>query len=204
MIIGNGYKLAAAFSRLSVYGASETRNVSTAGAPLCFQMTNALFAEPLKKKKKMDPMIAKMREERRKRKLEKQIRRLQKVAQTLKPIEEVNQVEELAKTLPIRQRTVQPITAEEAERRILLEKEWNSYKLECYRRDSLFVKSIIDSQMMALAELKQESEDLYQKAIDVDTGLLPYRTHGPVNTPPIENYNYPDGEYADISVVYEE
>lgn len=48
-----------------------------------------LCAEPLKKKKKLDPQIIKQREDRRKRKLEKQIRRLEKNARQLKPIEEL-------------------------------------------------------------------------------------------------------------------
>lgn len=46
-------------------------------------------AEPLKKKKKLDPAIIRQREERRKKKLEKSIRRLQKFAKKLKPISEL-------------------------------------------------------------------------------------------------------------------
>lgn len=45
-------------------------------------------AEPLKKKKKLDPAIIRAREERKKRKIEKQIRRLEKNAKQLKPLEE--------------------------------------------------------------------------------------------------------------------
>jgi large subunit ribosomal protein L40 len=48
-----------------------------------------LFAEPLKKKKKMDPAVIKAREDRRRKKLEKQIRRLEKNARRLKPIDEL-------------------------------------------------------------------------------------------------------------------
>lgn len=51
-------------------------------------MTPALCGEPIKKKKRMDPMIIKAREDRRKRKIEKQIRRLEKNARQLKPIDE--------------------------------------------------------------------------------------------------------------------
>lgn len=51
--------------------------------------TPVLFAEPLKKKKKLDPAIVKAREDRRRKKLEKQIRRLEKNARQLKPIEEL-------------------------------------------------------------------------------------------------------------------
>jgi large subunit ribosomal protein L40 len=48
-----------------------------------------LFAEPLKKKKKLDPQIIKQREERRRKKLEKQIKRLERNARQLKPIDEL-------------------------------------------------------------------------------------------------------------------
>lgn len=48
-----------------------------------------LYAEPLKKKKKMDPAIIKAREDRKRKKLEKLIRRLEKNARTLKPIDEL-------------------------------------------------------------------------------------------------------------------
>jgi large subunit ribosomal protein L40 len=46
-------------------------------------------AEPLKKKKRIDPAVLKQREERKKRRLEKQIRRLEKNARQLKPIDEL-------------------------------------------------------------------------------------------------------------------
>ena len=46
-------------------------------------------AEPLKKKKRMDPALIKAKEERRRKKLEKSIRRLQKHARQLKPIAEI-------------------------------------------------------------------------------------------------------------------
>lgn len=51
--------------------------------------TSVLCAEPLKKKKKLDPQIIKQREDRKKKKIEKQIRRLEKNARQLKPVEEL-------------------------------------------------------------------------------------------------------------------
>lgn len=57
--------------------------------PQWLHTTPALNAEPLKKKKKLDPQIIKQREDRRRKKLEKQIRRLEKNARQLKPIEEL-------------------------------------------------------------------------------------------------------------------
>lgn len=53
------------------------------------QFTPVLFAEPLKKKKKMDPAVVKAREDRRRKKLEKQIRKLEKNSRQLKPIEDL-------------------------------------------------------------------------------------------------------------------
>lgn len=54
-------------------------------------MFNALIfrAEPLKKKKRLDPSVVKAREERKKKKIEKQIRKLEKSSRQLKPIEEL-------------------------------------------------------------------------------------------------------------------
>lgn len=56
---------------------------------LNFHYTPVLYAEPLKKKKKIDPAVVKAREERRRKRLEKQIRRLEKNARQLKPIDEL-------------------------------------------------------------------------------------------------------------------
>lgn len=56
---------------------------------LAFNVTQPLCAEPLKKKKRIDPQVIKAREERRRKKIEKQIRRLEKNARQLKPIDEL-------------------------------------------------------------------------------------------------------------------
>lgn len=53
-----------------------------------FKNTPVLYAEPLKKKKKLDPAVIKAREERKRKKLEKAIRRLERSEKQLKPIEE--------------------------------------------------------------------------------------------------------------------
>lgn len=45
-------------------------------------------AEPLRKKKKMDPALIRLREDRKKRRIEKRIRRLEKLSKQLKPISE--------------------------------------------------------------------------------------------------------------------
>lgn len=68
--------------------AARSRLISTTSAAT-FYATPMLCAEPLKKKKRIDPSVIKAREERRRKKLEKQIRRLEKNARQLKPIDEM-------------------------------------------------------------------------------------------------------------------
>lgn len=55
------------------------RSLSTCGGPLLFRSSIPLFAEPLKRKKRLDPQILKAREDRKRRKIEKAIRKLEKV-----------------------------------------------------------------------------------------------------------------------------
>lgn len=50
-----------------------------------------------------------------------------------------------------------------------------------------------------LQELRQESEELWFEAIQVDPTLLPFKAKGPVSTPPIKDYEAPDGEYNNIT-----
>lgn len=47
------------------------------------------------------------------------------------------------------------------------------------------------SQEKALDELRAESEELYQAAIQPDELLLPITIKGPAYTPPIKNYDVP-------------
>lgn len=68
--------------------APTTRSLYTS-SKLCFNVTQPLCAEPLKKKKRIDPQVIKAREDRRRKKIEKQIRRLEKNARQLKPIDEL-------------------------------------------------------------------------------------------------------------------
>lgn len=55
------------------------RHFSTSGGPLLFRSSVPMFAEPLKKKKRLDPQILKAREDRKRKKIEKSIRKLEKV-----------------------------------------------------------------------------------------------------------------------------
>lgn len=155
-------------------------------------------AEPLKKKKKLDPAIIRAREERRKKKLEKQIRRLEKNARQLKPIVECEVPLTLLDQKMERQRNIVH-TPEILERRALLEKKWANFKRKQLVEDLQAIDRIMFHQQKALDELRNESEELYQEAIQIDFHMVPFTIVGPVETPPIEAYDVPDGDYQDVS-----
>ncbi|XP_063861064.1 LOW QUALITY PROTEIN: large ribosomal subunit protein mL40-like [Scylla paramamosain] len=175
------------------------RNISTASTPLFFRLTQGLGAEPLKKKKRIDPMIIRQKEERRKKKIEKMIRRLEKNAGQLKPIDELEVPHALMQQMDIRKRQEVPISEEVAEQRAQLAKQWCHYKFEQHQVEVTMLKKIMVARDQALEELRQESEDLWLEAIQVDPALLPFRAKGPVATPPIKDYDTPDGEYYNIT-----
>lgn len=71
-----------------------------------------------------------------------------------------------------RLRKIPPMSEEEAESRILLIKEWNRYKTQQHLANIQELDSILYSQQKALDELRTESEDLYQEAIQVTNYLI--------------------------------
>ncbi|XP_052756587.1 39S ribosomal protein L40, mitochondrial isoform X2 [Galleria mellonella] len=188
--------------RLSLCSMTKTpvnsRNIATTNA-LQFKITDQLWAEPMKKKKKIDPAIIKAREDRRRKKLEKQIRRLEKNAQQLKPIDEMEVPLHLLDNMDKRKRPQLQLSTEVLEARALLQKEWTRYKRDEYVAHVAQIDRIMAAQRRALDRLYEESEDLYNEAVMPDLQLVPFSTSGPVATPPIKGYDTPDGEYIDIS-----
>ncbi|XP_050731252.1 39S ribosomal protein L40, mitochondrial-like [Eriocheir sinensis] len=175
------------------------RSITTASSPLYFRLTQCLGAEPLKKKKRLDPMIVRQREERKKKKIEKMIRRLEKNAGQLKPIDELEVPRNILQEIDIRKRREVAISEEEEERRASLAKEWCQYRYKQHMAEVTMIDKMIAARDRALEELRQESEDLWFEAIQVDATLLPFKAKGPVSTPPIKDYDAPDGEYYNIT-----
>lgn len=167
--------------------------------PLLFRTTPFLRAEPLKKKKRIDPAVIKMREERKKRKIEKQIKKLEKVGNKLKPIDELEVPPRLLKEQILRTRASSTLSPEEEDYRAILFKEWARYKTQQHLKEVQMFDRLAAAQMKALNELKMISDELYLEAIQPDACLFPYKAVGPSCTPPVENYDYPDGEYLDIT-----
>ncbi len=138
--------------------------------------TSYLFAEPLRKKKRIDPQVLKRRTERKLRKLEKEIRRLESTKKQLKPIIEANN--ELKR----------------------MTKLWSIYKSEERVTELKSIKSMVYSQNRALNELRKESQELYESAISVDNDLMPFKVEDvKKETPKIDNYETPDGRITDLT-----
>lgn len=66
-----------------------------------------------------------------------------------------------------RKRESVALTFDETERRALLHKNWSRYKLNQFVSEMSVVSRVLESQRRALQELRNESEELYQQAIQV-------------------------------------
>lgn len=89
------------------------------------------------------------------------------------------------------------------ENRIIVNKLWAKYKNDEHLFNLQVLIDLEYSQQRALNELREVSEDLYQAAIAIDESFLPYQLTGPVETPPIKDYQSPDGEYINVSKKWE-
>ncbi|XP_023242876.1 39S ribosomal protein L40, mitochondrial-like [Centruroides sculpturatus] len=159
--------------------------------------------EPLKKKKRVDPAILRKREERKRKKIEKGIRRLEKTAKKLKPLDECEIPKNIVMELDKRTRKVEKLTEKEEQERANIMKEWHKYKKEQFENELNMLDRIMMAQENALLELKNESEDLYQAALQLDTQFIPFMVKGPTATPPNANYEPPNGVYVDTTKRYD-
>jgi len=157
------------------------------------------MAEPLKKKKKLDPAIQRAKDERMRRKLGKAIRKLEKHEKQLKPIEECEVPIPVIKNFKERERRLPQLPADVLNQRWRIQKEWCRYRFDQVVSEVRLFQRIQKSQEKALAQLRLESEELYWAAVEVDEQLLPYTAKGPVNSPPFDTYQMPDGDYTDIT-----
>jgi large subunit ribosomal protein L40 len=103
----------------------------------------------------------------------------------------------------MRSRKLPAITAQEEEYRRLLMKKWATYRNEQILNDYTILDRMAQSQKKALDELRFESEELYQQAIQPDIEMIPLVIEGPVATPPIKKYSCVDGDYINTTKVYE-
>lgn len=103
----------------------------------------------------------------------------------------------------MRTRKLPPLSAQEQEYREKLLKKWAQYRHEEILNDYKIIDRIVSAQKKALNELRFESEELYQQAIQHDLDMIPITIIGPVETPPIVNYGFVDGDYINTTKIYE-
>lgn len=132
--------------------------------------------------------------------MKKRIRKLEKATQELIPIEDFITPFKLLDTA--RQRPQVELPFEESERRALLLKRWALYKQQEHEKERDAIRVRLEAQQEALQELRLESPELYAEAIKRDPSLFPFEREGPDYTPPVANYQPPEGRYNDITKVY--
>ena len=162
--------------------------------------TSYLLAEPLRKKKRIDPELLKRKEEKKIKKLEREIKKLELTPKQFKPIIEMQLTPQITRELAQRQR--QQVEDEtHAEHQLeKLTKLWSIYRSEQRLTELKSLKSIVKSQNKALEVLREQSEDLYSSAISIDQNLIPFETSFvKKETPKIEGYVGVDGKKTDIT-----
>lgn len=184
-------------------------------------------------------MVDKIKADRKRRRYEKVINKLEKFKLQLKPIHEYEPERRILKELEyvcpirwsdchlmcifpldsVRKRPPADISPEETTQRLMLNREWAKYKYRQHQEEMNFISRALKSQENALQELKLESEQLYEQAIQVsvssncwerivmifhfnfqaDQKLIPFVRRGPLYSLPNPNYDAPDGDYFDTT-----
>ncbi|KER27688.1 hypothetical protein T265_13750 [Opisthorchis viverrini] len=188
--------------------------------PSMIHTSAVAYAEPLKKKKRIDPLIEQNRLRRRTRKIEKEIKRFNRQQRQLKPVAELEGDRKLLKELESRRRQPVDLSENEIDRRAVLLKQWGRYQTNVARTESQQFSRAMRAQQRALDWLYLTSPELYKAAIqpfylpttcttegDCVQDILgkikgPYytapRIHGGLVDCP-EDYEPPDGEAVDTT-----
>lgn len=154
----------------------------------------------MKKQKKIDPELAKIRENRKRKKLEREIRLMQKHSKKPKPVDEMTIDIKSAKNIHERYRLPVELTEAEIDERAVTAKEYSASRSALMQLDDAWIRESIRKQEKALRELKKLSPELYAAAVQPDLGMSEKIVlHGPAATPPLPQYDSPDGDYIDTT-----
>ncbi|VDK45067.1 unnamed protein product [Anisakis simplex] len=154
----------------------------------------------MKRQKKMDPEVAKQREARKRKKLEREIRAMQKHSKKPKPVDEMAVDIISMKNIHERYRPRVEISEQEIDRRAIAEKSYARSRNKLMQLDDNWIRDSIAKQDKAMNELKELSPELYEAAIQPDIKLVQgVILNGPADTPPLPDYQSPDGDYIDTT-----
>lgn len=163
--------------------------------------TNVCFAEPLKKRKKVDIEILKMRQERKVKKLEREIRRMKKTPRQLKPIEEYSLPPKIVREMDSRTRQVDQEFAMKVEKDISkMTRLWSDYLSAHRKQQRAEMQRVLGSQSRALNLLREIDEEMYWNAVAKNPAMDELIDDRMVKeTPANPEYNTRDGKKIDIS-----
>ncbi|KAI2803185.1 39S ribosomal protein L40, mitochondrial [Blomia tropicalis] len=161
-------------------------------------ITAPAFAEPLRKKKIINPLTTKKQYERKLRRLEREISKLESIEPKLKPILELHLQPFVKKDIEARKRNETDQTNHKLLNAYL--KIWSIYKTLETETELSQIRCAARAQERALSLLKRDYPQLYLEAIQIDPNLIPYTvTNIKKDTPPVESYNCPDGKEYDTT-----
>lgn len=155
----------------------------------------------MKKRKKVDLEILKIRQERKIKKLEREIRRIKKMPRQLKPIEEYSLPPKIMKEIEMRTRKNDPqqVKLLDANIRKMLPL-WVEYKSIERKMQKEDMQSVLKAQAAALAKLAEIDQELYANAIAKDESMANLVDDQMVKeTPPNPKYKTKDGKKTDVS-----
>uniref|UniRef100_A0A8R1U3M9 Large ribosomal subunit protein mL40 n=1 Tax=Onchocerca volvulus TaxID=6282 RepID=A0A8R1U3M9_ONCVO len=164
-------------------------------------MSAMQFSSPfVKAQKKMDPEIAKLREERKRKKLKKEIKHLESFGKKPKPVEEFIFDKKYEANINERIRPTVTLSENEKDEREILERDYKLHLNKLAVMDMRWIAESIRKQEKALQKLKMLSPELYKAALEPDECFLQSFVYkGPTLTPPLKSYEPPDGQYIDVS-----
>lgn len=166
--------------------------------------TPALWAEPPRKKKRIDPAMLKKQVERKIMKAKREITRLES-----QPKQPIALTEYQYSPSELRDLTARPKHSME-EFNISLstlrgaQRLWALYRAEQDRMASKSVDKVVRAQENALKMMRVLDQDLYNRTVAIDdTVLIPYNSdHMRRETPPNPDYQPPDGNVTDVTKEY--
>ncbi|XP_074600397.1 mitochondrial ribosomal protein L40 [Brevipalpus obovatus] len=151
-----------------------------------------------KKKGRIDPLVLKIRLERKVKRLESGIERIEKAPKQLIPIYEQSLQPTVQKEIDIRERDETDPQFDARYKKML--KVWALYKFIEAKQEMKCLRSVTRAQRVALDSLRQLSPSLWSEAVKPDPQILPYENDYIVKeTPANPDYFPPDGHRKDIT-----
>ena len=201
-MLKNIYSIKSASSALCLgYSSLQRQHASVQCIQRTISTTATLYAEPPRKKRRVDPAVLRTRVEKKIKKYEREIVKMESEPRQLIPILEYQLTNSEKRDLQARPRH----TKEEfgltdgtikAANRL-----WAFYRSEQSRLESESIRRIEAAQTIALKRLEKFDKELYDETIAVDDiSMIPYRSsHVRKETAPNPSYSPPDGYIKDVT-----